>query len=268
MGISSVWVEDEEKAQEFLRPGTTVIAIDIWSDWLVPRPGVDYVLHNFPADHSVFQGAAGENILRLQVWSDDAFGTPWAEARAFDRVGRCLYQPWGTNLLAEEFMEPVFNQTTNTAIFVGAIWGEKNWQYGELGNMRAIDELKLALSELGLKFVHFTHIPDTAAVRELRSARLAPSVAGAWQVAHGYLPCRCFKNPSYGVLMFTNVPAVNRLFGDAAVPGTSVRELVENAVRLKQKEYVELVQAQQRVAAHYTYRESLTAIFQALEEGK
>ncbi len=96
--------------------------------------------------------------------------------------------------------------------FVGAVWADQ-WQGVELGNRAAIDELKAACAEHRLAFVHLTHVSEHEQLRALRAARLTPALAGAWQVEHGYLPCRAFKLPSYGCAMFTNVSAVNDLFG-------------------------------------------------------
>lgn len=266
LGIQSIWVNDYEARNDYIEPGTTVIAIDIDSDHLDFHDDVRYVLHNFDGSHPICQMAEPKNLLRMQVWTDAATGVKWDTCRSFDKDGRIVFFPWGTNLLAEEFMEPTLNVTTNEVVFVGAIWSERS-NRGELGNEMAINELKYHLGNMGLKFTHYTHIPDEANIRAVRAARLAPAVAGGWQAANGYLPCRVFKNPSYGVLMFTNVPAVNALFGDATVPGGSnMREMLTNALKLKKKDYEELVRAQQKVAAKYTYRENLLAIDRAFEE--
>jgi len=265
MGIQSVWVNDIEARNDLLGPGVTCIAIDIDSDYLDYIEGTRYVLHNFDASHVVCQHAPPEDLLRMQVWTDAATGEKWDECRSFDKDGSIVFFPWGTNLLAEEFMEPVFNPASNEAVFVGAIWSERS-AMGELGNEMVIAELRNRLTGMGFKFVHLTHVSDRENVEAVRKARVAPAIAGGWQVGHGYLPCRCFKNPSYGQLMFTNVPAVNRLFGDATVDGTNSKELVENVLKLRQKDVVELIRAQQKVAARYTYRQNLENIDRAFQE--
>lgn len=270
IGIHSLWIDDLPGFQ--LQPGDTVIAADVTAKNLPYAQGVDYVLHNFDASHPVCRLAPVENILRLQVWTYDAFGEEWGKCRQYDKAGRILFQPWGTNLLAEEFMDPVFNQMSNEAVFVGAIWRDVFYPAEgpahDLGNEQTILQLKHIFRENGLNWKHLTQISDQENIDAVRSARLAPAIAGGWQVDHGYIPCRVFKNPSYGVAMFTNVTKVNELFGEATIPGESLLELVQNALRLKKKEYEELVRAQQLVAADFTYRQSLEAIIRALEEGK
>lgn len=267
LGIQSFWVDDVPESAQYVTPGTVVFGVDVYSKHMPYVDGVDYVLHNFDGSHRICQLTDPSRLLRLQVYTNDATGEAWDKCRLYDREARTLFQPWGTDLLSEEFMEPAFNQFSREAVYVGAIWSEKS-PYGELGNENAIYELKEALGSRGMAFKHYTHIPDTANVQMVRAARIAPAIAGGWQVSHNYLPCRAFKNASYGVVMFTNVPAVNELFRGAVVPGESIGQLVENTLRLRRKEYEELVREQQRIAARYTYRESLISLSRALEAGR
>lgn len=265
IGVPTVWVNDDTTF--LLQPGDTVIAADVWNKYLYYKPGVDYVLHNFSQDHPVMQQVDERNLLRLQVWTYDAFGEEWDTCRQFSKEGGVLFQPWGTDLLAEEFLDPIFNPMSREAVFVGAIWGDIRTGI-ELGNESAIDDLKAVLREHGLTFRHLTHVSDQENVDAVRSGRLAPAIAGGWQVQHGYIPCRVFKNVSYGTAMFTNVPQVNMMFGDAAVKGAAIGELISNVLRMRRADYENLVRAQQRVAARYSYRESLAAISRALQEKK
>lgn len=265
MGIPTAWVEDD--TDFLLADGDTVIAADIWNRYLYYKPGVDYVLHNFSQDHPVMLEVDERNLLRLQVWTYDSFGEEWDACRQFSKEGGVLFQPWGTDLLAEEFLDPIFNPTSREAVFVGAVWGDINTGT-ELGNESMIEDLKAVLREHGLTFKHLTQVSEQENMDAVRSGRLAPAIAGGWQVEHGYLPCRVFKNVSYGTVMFTNVPRVNAVFGDTAVKGKAIGELVENTLRMRRNDYENLVRAQQRVAARYSFRESLEAISRALQEKK
>lgn len=262
IGIPATWAQDCESATSLLTPGSTVISADIYGHHLVAVPGVRYVLHNFDGNSNLCQQLDEDQLIRLQVWTNDATGEKWDECRSYDHEARTLFQPWGTDLLSEEFMEPVFNPNSVEATFVGAIWGEAS-AYGELGNMAAIDELKIALAACGLNLRHLTHIGDEENIAAVRSARLAPAIAGAWQVEHGYLPCRVFKNASYGCLTFSNVPEVKHLFGDSMVAGRTIQDVVENAIRIKRGDNYAMVMQQQRIAARYSYRQSIEAIDRA-----
>lgn len=269
MGIDTVWADDLPASRAALRPGTTVIAADVWAEHLPPVEGVRYVLHNVGVDHPVMQ-AFGDRVLRLQVWTNDAYGEEWDLCRQFDRDGKVLFQPWGSDLLPEEFLPPVFNGSSREVAFIGAIWSEL-YQGEDLGNFAMIEELRLLCSERGLAFRHLTHVSDATNVQTVRDARLAPAFAGGWQVAKNYLPCRVFKNAAYGALAITNVPKAAQVIGSggayvAELEALPLSDTLDWALRLKAAEYVALVRAQQRVAARYTYRQSLEAIDRALDE--
>ncbi len=266
LGIKSTWVDDRFPIA--LDPGDLVLAADVTGKNLPYVPGVSYLLHNYDNEASPLcqaLEATPERLLRLQVWTNDARGEEWDICRQFDRESRTLSMPWGTDLLAEEFMEPVFNPESRNVTFVGAIWSDQ-YEGTELGNERVIDELRAVCAQRGLTFVHRTHIPDSQNVQLVREARLAPAFSGAWQVDHGYVACRALKAPSYGALCISNVPSVKRIMGPSALEGESVAELIENALRLGRTQYMNLVREQQRQVRRYTYREGIAAIERAFAE--
>jgi len=265
MEIPTVWVEDSPISVGHLTPFSTVIAADVWSEHLPVVPNVDYVLHNFNGSHHVCQGVNPDNLLRLQVYTNASSGEEWDSFRLFDREARTLFQPWGSDLFAEEFIGPIYNSNPMEVTFVGAVWSDM-YEGSDLGNFQMIEKLKRACSSKNLVFRNLTHVSDDDNVTAVRAARLAPSFAGGWQVENNYLPCRVFKNVSYGVLGVTNVPAAAKLMG--FYPDETMEEQFERALSLKRDDYLWWVRRQQRVAARFTYRQSIDAISRALEEIK
>lgn len=266
LGVHVQWLPDSPSARSSITAGDVVLSADVFGQHIGEAvPGARYVLHNFDGSHVLCQTAAPENLLRLQVWTNEAHGESWDVYRQFDRENRILFQPWGCDLLAEEFLDPEFNQASRDIAFVGAIWADQH-DGMELGNEGVIQELIEACEEYGLEFKHLTQVTDGENIRAVREARLAPSLVGGWQAGRGYIACRALKNPAYGALMFTNSDAINHLFGDATVGGYTVSEIVSNALALRRFDYLEMVREQQRVVSRYTYRESLQSISRALEE--
>lgn len=262
LGVKVSWVDDAEKSRNAVTPGSTVWSVDIWNEHLPYVRDVNYVLHNFSGDHPVAAATLEnqpERLLRVQVWSHDAFGDKWDRYRWYSPEHQILFQPWGTDLLAEEFMEPVFNPQSHDVVFIGAIWDDHG-----LGNQDAINHLREACSAVGLVFKHYTQIPDEQMTQLIREARLAPTTVGRWQCEHGYLPCRAFKVSSYGQLMFTNSFEVATLF-DGPWVGDSIAQGLDAALRLNQRTFEQRVLEQQRFASAYTYRESLQAIQRAFD---
>lgn len=265
LGKRYVWLPDAAEANEYLRPRDLVFAVDVAAQHLGrPANRVDYLLHNIPDTHPVRDGLEPGRCVYLQVWTNDCAdrGESWGPVRRWDKHSHVLYQPWGTNLLADEFMPPVFNPHSTVAAFVGSIW-EGNGQ----GNVGSIGELKDALHKRGLRFDHHYGVSDAENAEIVRAARIAPAVTGRWQVEHEYLPCRVFKNVSYGALAVTNVPTFPELLDGAAISGSSIDHLIEWAATMGEARYLNLVRIQQEVVARdYTYVNSLAMIERAFEE--
>ncbi len=265
LGKEVVWWHDEGDTRALLEPGDLVFAVDIASNWLGYQvPGVTYILHNFDSSNIIWEHLDPERTLRLQVYTNscEIWGEEWEPGRRFDKEGRTLFQPWGTDLLAEEFHPPIFEGRSDEVPFVGSIWDSDGQ-----GNVAAINELKEISAAHRLTFRHYRNIDDATNVSVVRRARLAPAVTGRWQVENDYLPCRVFKNVSYGALALTNVPKFRELFDGCFTSFGSVSRIFTDAMQLSEQEYLELVAAQQEVVKRFTYRESLLSIERALEEG-
>jgi len=264
-GIATLWLDDRPEYRAELGPGDLVFAVDVGSRYLGSAvPGADYVLHNIVPGDPVWDGLDEWRALRLQVYTSDAeqWGEAWGPVRRYDRAGRILFQPWGTNLPPDGFLPPVFNADARTAPFVGAVWS------GGQGNAETIDQLRSVLAARGLELLYLTHVSDEENAAAVRAGRIAPAFAGAWQAEHDYLPCRVFKNVSYGALALTNVPKFRQLFDGRHVFGRTLEEVVDRTLALPEREYLELVRAQQEVVVGYTYEAALAAIGRALEEGR
>jgi hypothetical protein len=267
LGIPSVWLTDAPGQMGALREGDTVLAINVTAHHLAYMPGVDYCLHNFDANESELcrrLEATPERLLRLQVYTDAATGEAWGPCRRFDLSARTLFQPWGSDLLVEEFMAPVFNPESRQVPFVGAIWSDQ-YEGTELGNEAVVREVKEACRVHGLAFRHLTQVTDAENIAAVRAGRVSAAFAGAWQVANNYFPCRVAKAAAYGALPLTNVPVVLDALGGAALYG-SPGDVVEQALGLERSRYLMLVREAQRGMAEFTYRESLVAIERAFAE--
>lgn len=267
LGIDSVWVDDRHPIS--LQYGDTVIAADVTAANLPYETGVDYVLHNFSGDDPLCDDLRDtpEHLLRLQVWTKDASGEVWAPCRQFDLSARTLFQPWGADLLKEEFLEPVFNPDSHDCVFVGAVWSDQ-YQGVELGNKQTINKLREACYPRRLRFVHRTQISDAEMIDLTRAARVAPAFAGDWQVSKGYIPCRYLKTPAFGALAFGNVPEAEALLGGASLMQETLEGTLDAVLSLGRGRYLALVREQQQAISLYTYRQSLAAIERALEEIK
>lgn len=186
-----------------------------------------------------------------------------------------IYFPWATDLLPEEInLADRFAQRTNTIYYLGTVGGGR----GDLetclpapddsSNKPGLLAFRKACMEIGInlqandvwtnplnqeQFRHYTNI-----------SYLAPDIRHPRMVDWGYIPCRVFKNISYGHLGVTNSPGVNEFFNNTLVCNTDCYELFYDA--LKQKNNFDLIANQMEfVRDNHTYINRVKGLINLME---
>jgi hypothetical protein len=273
-GIPVVWVEDEKKNQKIIKKGDLIFTASGMTGKMVPekisltdynvpiRDDVYYCLH---AEKDIFiQKIKADKRIELKYYSDESEKYPKIyEVVHFDSASRTLYQPWGTNLLPEEFKKPIFNK--NKFIFwVGSIWNDKN----NHGNIEEVTKFKNILAKKKLNFIHLRFIPDFLNIFFIRKSRIAPAIAGRHQVEINYLPCRMFKNISYGQLGFSNIKKFNDIFRNYNIYDEDIEIMTDRVLLLSKDEYIEMIKKQQEICKRYTIAHHLNNIFKIFNTDK
>ena len=273
LGYKTLWLEDDKKNQKYIQSGDLIISADpvgkmvpekhIFEEYNVPiRDDVYYCLHNFK---DIFiEKIPKDKLMFLQVYHNIVDNIPdiekWGPVTYFDKNTKTLYQPWGTDLLPEEFKKPIFRK--NKLVFwIGSIWNDTL----NRGNLNEINELKQVLKKNNLIFTHLRFIPDWLNVFFIRLSRIAPAIAGKFQVDVNYLPCRVFKNISYGQLGITNIEKFRDILGESFIEGKNIEEIISKSLSLSKDEYSDIIKKQQEIIKNYTYKNALNNIFKALK---
>lgn len=98
----------------------------------------------------------------------------------------------------------------------------------------------------------------------VKRSYLAPAIQPRFQVENGYVPCRIFKNISYGQFGLTNSHYVNALFGGKLIYNANPRELFYEArERLSAMPLERLHGLMDEVAESHTYLNRIAAIEKA-----
>jgi hypothetical protein len=264
--IPVIWVDDEKKYQDIVEKNDLIFTASgmtgkivpekfSLSDYNVPiRDDVYYCLH---AEKDFFiQRIKAEKHLVLKFYSNESEKYQKIyEAVHFDSATRTLYQPWGTDLLPEEFKKPTFNK--NKFVFwVGSIWNDKN----NHGNLEEISAFRKILKNNNLWFIHVRFIPNFINTLLVRISRLAPAIGGRRQVETNYLPDRMFKNISYGQLGFSNIEKFNNIFKDCNIYDKDMSIMTEKILSLSKDEYINMIKKQQDICKKYTTLDHLNNI--------
>lgn len=199
-----------------------------------------YVVHN--CDLTKYRPII-KNVLNLQVYTHDCLSRKveiidaeqlcyYQPEADFSRADHCcdnrtIYQPWATNLLPDEIdlENPIASQfpKTKRIFWIGSIMG------GPHRNDDKISDLAMAAKDDGVQFIH-AKLENSLQPRAIAESWVAPAVQGAWQVEKGYVPCRVFKNLSFGRMTPTNSETVNKLFGEKLPFSSDVREMYKMGV--------------------------------------
>jgi len=257
-----VLVDDSRENTEIVEANDLIVSIDVASSHLPVREGVFYCLHNCSDD--IHRRIAPSRNIRLQTYISSAEQTSekWDKVTFFDAETRTLYQPWATDLLADEFAEPILNPAGSIVFWVGSIWNDRL----NRGNINEIRALKDVLDSRGMRFVPLQGVSDLMNIRYVRSSRIAPAIVGRWQMQNNYLPCRMWKNISYGQLGVSNVSKLADVFDGCTVKGRTIEELIDNTLSLPSGTYRDMICRQQEIVKNnHTYVNRMLNIIRAFE---
>ncbi len=213
-----------------------------------------YILHN--CDPKKYK-EAGVKFAFLQVWTKDCLKHAEKINSYTYRAKDILFQPWATDLFLEEIdLESAIKPKSNKMYWIGTyVKGNKDFANGG-----AIDRFMSGL--LGIRFKHIKPWDNPATFKEnkryIRDSYVAPAIVGRWQKEVGYLPCRAWKNISYGHFGATNSKAVKDVFdshGVEIVYNDNEIELAYDCIAFRDRPgYYKLVREQMiAVREHHTF---------------
>jgi len=259
IGANMHWCSNTSEDNDLIPTGSLVITSEQCRAHLLHKK------ENWYASFHAPDGIADcKNFLNMRVYGDSepqCESVQWGPTIIFSKQDHILWQSFGTNLLPDEFLPPVFNPT-GPVNWVGSIWNDAKNQ-GNIKNMYALRE---ALQRRGIDFIHCQDISDEENIVKVRQSRIAPAIGGEFQTK-AMLPCRIWKNISYGHLGVTNLSRSLDVFGFDVIYNPNIEELIGQALSIKETDYKEITARQQEaVAKGHTYLDWLYNTCRALEE--
>lgn len=197
-----------------------------------------------PAKHVLINSSKGiphQNILSLQVYcirciSDNLLHYKNNKYNCYSNDHTCIYLPWGTDLLPHEIDENIKNlelfDVKNISNFIGMPL-EHNVQ------------LKKSLEKYNIEYKNYGGTFDKSSDRNksieenmklIQESIIAPALQTQWQKDNCYIPCRIFKNISYGKMGITNNETVYNLFDKKIIYSDSIDDLVKESLEFDKKE--------------------------------
>lgn len=156
--------------------------------------------------------------------------------------GRTLCQPWATDLLPNEIV-PNMEAIENTIYYVGSVTG------GWSDTIKICEEFARGARSKNINFKifggytgnmeneYFTaksgFISNADAIKYIRKSYLAPTFQSLKQQSIEYVPCRIFKNISYGKIGLTNCEFLENFFEEPIIYNSDTYQLFFDAEEKK-----------------------------------
>jgi len=254
LGYPTYWFDDQDALSGFDFAHTLFITEGQVDKNIPIRDDCEYMLHN--CTDAKYRSLPKKNTLTFQVFTDSIFSVPHLtkvdHCIYYDLIGRCIYMPWATDLLPYEIdavkQTLPFSNSLKEAYWVGTV-GD-----GLFGNIHQLKPFMNACEENGIRFVVKHHLSLPEHIAAIRSSFIAPAIVGKWQLEQGYIPCRIFKNISYGKMGVTNSRHVYELFDKKIVYNPDTYQLFFDArEKMQTMTLDELFELMDLVKTKHTY---------------
>lgn len=170
----------------------------------------------------------------------------------YDRTKLALYQPWATNLLPEEIKkEPQqFISDRDEINFVGSVWSENINECIDFfvdchkKNIKVNIYGWLQFPNLLDKLPNIRHYPNEASDEDkarqvVEKSYIYPDIRCQHHKNLGYIPCRLFKNISYGCIPCTNSKACYDFFGEMLPYSEKTSDFIDSSINYFKKRDIE-----------------------------
>lgn len=213
LGYDTYWFDNNDDLSNFDFSNSLFITEGQVDQQIPIQEDCFYIIHNcYDPKYNPLKTA--RHCIVLQVYTNDCLDyknlTKLDDCIYYDLNSALIHMPWATDLLPHEIeanKQTVGNaEKLNEAIFIGT------YCHGVFGNINQIDAFKNAAAQNNITFRHSQCCSMEDNIAAVKNAYMAPAIQGEWQVEKGYIPCRIFKNISYGAFGITNSEKVYELF--------------------------------------------------------
>jgi hypothetical protein len=230
-----------------------------------------YVLHNVDGKKYIDKEC---KILVLQVntKTDEFFKSEIINDYTFIKKDTIdtLYTCWATDLLPSEIdLDLAKNiQNPKSCLWIGT-FGDSTGIYQ---NGTELDPFFNSCNENGIDVIKINPWSSPVSFEQNRnmvnSSYISPTIQGPWQIENEYIPCRIFKNISYGHMGYVNSPSVNSLFNEELIYSRDTIELFNKSIEFKNSpDHIEKLRyLMNEVKEKHTYVNRIKQIIECLPE--
>ncbi len=268
MGYETYWLDNKDDISEIDFSNSLFITEGQVDQKMPRRSDCIYILHNRDAKN--YSTVPQKHRLGMQVYTNDCENrncTKMADCILYSTRERIIYLPWATDLLPHEIdqvkLQATLTRANKEIPFIGSYMG------GTFNNSTEWQQFAKAAQKYGCLFKHYAatsrNMEENQSITQ--NAYLAPAIQGKWQCETGYIPCRIFKNISYGQIGITNNPTVYKLFNHTIVYNPDTYQLFIDAKKRLETITIEELHAQMDfVRDHHTYINRVNCLLRYISE--
>jgi hypothetical protein len=283
LGYETYWFDDQDEILDFDFSNSLFFTIYEHDKKVPLRDDCYYVYHHcWCKEHRCANEKYGQMVREGRAICLKCFWKEYLEPDSdYQQIDTYIYKspknrelifPWATDLLPHEIdnMKQKIAQMDikNRTIFIGTITDS-----GFSANFKQIQPFLIAAKKR--KIASLTMDPWTNPISNeecmelIQESLLAPALQGKWQVENGYIPCRIFKNISYGKMDITNSEYVYNLFEKQIVFNKDSKKLLRDSLDELERHTLEKQFAlMDFVKENHTYLNRINNILDLFEEIK
>lgn len=240
LGYDTHWFDDNEDVSNFNFDNCIFLTEDQAQKNIPLNKTCKYILHHTNLDKYNANGLTYINLANylklcnegVSAYHKENKVVKIAELCYWDEVTKTIYQPWATDLTPDEInIESAIKGNVN----------EKNIYYigTSHDNTKQLTEFNSTAIANGKQLIVGKTNTDKENLDLIRQSYLSVDIRGDWHVECGYLPCRVFKNISYGRITGTNSKHVKDVLGEHVVYDENPAELFNKLVEAEQNQSVD-----------------------------
>lgn len=232
LGYESYWFDHTDDTSTFDFSNTLFLTLGGHDQGIPLRRDCKYILHN--CELSKYNDILDNSII-LQVYTNAILVNDLEkidDCIFYEKSINTLYQPWATDLLPSEInlLDSLSFSNEKIVYWIGSIWNNEHNQ----GNNNQMNELYKALSKRGIN-IEQVRVGYDKNKEYINKSFISPTIVGQWQAEKDYIPCRIFKNISYGEFGITNSKAVYDLFEKSILFDNNIDNLIEKSLEYRDK---------------------------------
>ena len=261
LGYRTYWFDDNDILNNFDFANSLFITEGQVDKKIPLRPDCQYILHN--CDLAKYQPYfIAKKVILLGVYKDYVLQIKSARQVAafiyYDLENKTVYMPWATDLLPnqieaqKQIVKKEFSGRAKKKKYVP--WIGTIGFVGPYFNWSELGPFVKACKQDNVKFIQKELISVEKNKALVQGAYMAPCIVGKYQKEVGYIPCRIFKNISYGQFGITNSLRVYEIFNKKIIYEPDTSRLFTVAKKaLKKATLKQLLEQMDFVKTNHTY---------------